>query len=97
MIESEMCTCGKFKDQISNCCSYPHPVPWIEWAKEREERKKDMEELDRLREWSHNGLEEDKWIPGLTISESVLKYIQNLEGEIEHLEFLIDSIEHEDT
>jgi hypothetical protein len=91
MIESEMCSCGKFKDQVSNICSYPHPVPWIDWAKEREERKKDIEELTRLREWSHNGCDEDKWIPGLTISESVLKYIEKLEEERDYLEGLVDS------
>jgi NAD-dependent DNA ligase len=90
--ESEMCGCGKFKDQISNCCSYPHPVPWIDWAKEREERKKDMTELDRLREWAFNGCDEEKWIPGLTISESILKYIEALEKKLKELDNEVDGL-----
>ncbi len=39
------------------------------------------DELELLREWARYGSDEDKWVPGLTISESVLRYIRILEEE----------------
>lgn len=87
MGDSEMCFCGKYRDQISETCSYPHPLHWIEWAKEREAKNNIKKELDLLKEkFANNGADDEKWIPGLTISESVLKYIETLEKKIDSLE-----------
>jgi hypothetical protein len=40
------------------------------------------DELELLREWARHGSGDDKWVPGLTISESILKYIASLEAQL---------------